>query len=160
MCGKQLKYMYTNKSRCCYDQDAVVLFRLSNLGAFVFEFTLDAVIIKSAVVFAPIRYFYFTPPTAFRIFHYTEKMLWKKRLFWVKRWKRIWLIEPMQKYVRLHFSSRFSFKKEKKSWKICWLMFTSLMGICKSEIFLWIKLVHHASLGSTTKGSDHLQEGF
>ena len=24
-----------------YDQDAVVLFRLSNLGAFVFEFTLD-----------------------------------------------------------------------------------------------------------------------
>ena len=48
---------YTNKySRCCYNQDAVVLFRLSNLGAFVFEFTLDAVIIKSAVVFAPIRY--------------------------------------------------------------------------------------------------------
>ena len=69
----------------CYNQDAVVLFRLSNLGAFVFEFILDAVIIKSAVVFAPIRYFYFTPPTAFRIFHYTEKMLWKKRLFWVKR---------------------------------------------------------------------------
>ena len=32
---------YNNKSRCCYDQDAVVLFRLSNLGAFVFEFTLD-----------------------------------------------------------------------------------------------------------------------
>ena len=49
---------YTNKySRCCYNQDAVVLFRLSNLGAFVFEFTLDAVIIKSAVLFAPIRYF-------------------------------------------------------------------------------------------------------
>ena len=48
---------YTNKySRCCYNQDAVVLFRLSNLGAFVFEFILDAVIIKSAVVFAPIRY--------------------------------------------------------------------------------------------------------
>ena len=47
---------YNNKSRCCYNQDAVVLFRLSNLGAFVFEFTLDAVIIKSAVVFAPIRY--------------------------------------------------------------------------------------------------------
>ena len=48
---------YTNKySRCCYNQDAVVLFRLSNLGAFVFEFTLDAVIIKSAVLFAPIRY--------------------------------------------------------------------------------------------------------
>ena len=37
-------------------QDAVVLFRLSNLGAFVIEFTLDAVIIKSAVVLAPIRY--------------------------------------------------------------------------------------------------------
>ena len=37
-------------------QDAVVLFMLSNLGAFIFEFTLDAVIIKSAVVFAPIRY--------------------------------------------------------------------------------------------------------
>ena len=36
-------------------QAAVELFRLSNLGAFVFEFTLDAVIIKSAVVFAPIR---------------------------------------------------------------------------------------------------------
>ena len=36
--------------------DAAVLFRLSHLGAFVFEFTLDAVIIKSAVVFAPIRY--------------------------------------------------------------------------------------------------------
>ena len=37
-------------------QDAVVLFMLSNLvGAFIFEFTLDAVIIKSAVVFAPIR---------------------------------------------------------------------------------------------------------
>ena len=67
-------------------------------------------------------------------------MLWKKRLFWVKRWKRIWLIEPMQKYVRLHFSSRFSFKKEKKSWKICWLMFTSLMGICKSEIFFMNKI--------------------
>ena len=33
-------------------QDAVVLFMLSNLGAFIFEFTLDAVIIKSAVVFA------------------------------------------------------------------------------------------------------------
>ena len=32
-------------------QDAVVLFMLSNLGAFIFEFTLDAVIIKSAVVF-------------------------------------------------------------------------------------------------------------
>ena len=49
---------YTNKySRCCYNQDAVVLFRLSNLGAFVFEFILDAVIIKSAVVFAPIRYY-------------------------------------------------------------------------------------------------------
>ena len=46
---------YNNKSRCCYNQDAVVLIRLSNLGAFVFEFTLDAVIIKSAVVFAPIR---------------------------------------------------------------------------------------------------------
>ena len=46
---------YNNKSRCCYNQDAVVLFRLSNLGAFVFEFTLDAVIIKSAVLFAPIR---------------------------------------------------------------------------------------------------------
>ena len=45
---------FTNK--LCYNQDAVVLFRLSNLGAFVFEFTLDAVIIKSAVVFAPIRY--------------------------------------------------------------------------------------------------------
>ena len=53
-------------------------------------------------------YFYFTPPTEFRIFHCIEKMLWKKRLFWVKRWKRIWLIELMQKYVRLHFSSRFS----------------------------------------------------
>ena len=37
-------------------QDAVVLFMLSNLGAFIFEFTLDAVIINSAVVFAPIRY--------------------------------------------------------------------------------------------------------
>ena len=48
-------WLDTNKSRCCYNQDAVVLFRLSNLGAFVFEFTLDAVIIKSAVVFAPIR---------------------------------------------------------------------------------------------------------
>ena len=36
-------------------QDAVVLFMLSNLGAFIFKFTLDAVIIKSAVVFAPIR---------------------------------------------------------------------------------------------------------
>ena len=47
---------YNNKSRCCYNQDAVLLFRLRNLGAFVFEFTLDAVIIKSAVVFAPIRY--------------------------------------------------------------------------------------------------------
>ena len=46
---------YNNKSRCCCDQDAVVLLRLSNLGAFVFEFILDAVIIKSAVVFAPIR---------------------------------------------------------------------------------------------------------
>ena len=32
------------------------VFRLSNLGAFVFEFTLDAVLIKSAVVFALIRY--------------------------------------------------------------------------------------------------------
>ena len=38
-------------------QDAVVLFMLSNLGAFIFEFTLDAVIIKSAVVFAWIWYF-------------------------------------------------------------------------------------------------------
>ena len=51
--------------------------------------------------------FFFTQPT-FQIFLCIEKMLWKKRLFWVKRWKRIWLIEPMQKYVRLHFSSRFS----------------------------------------------------
>ena len=74
-------------------------------------------------------YFYFTPPTEFRIFHCIEKMLWKKRLFWVKRWKRIWLIEPMQKYVRLHFSSRFSFKKEKKSWKICWLMFSTCLPL-------------------------------
>ena len=40
-CGKPL-------STCCYNQD-------NNLGAFLFEFTLDAVIIKSAVVFAPIR---------------------------------------------------------------------------------------------------------
>ena len=48
---------YTNKySRCCYNQDAVVLFRLSYLGAFVFKFTLGAVIIESAVVFASIRY--------------------------------------------------------------------------------------------------------
>ena len=46
---------YNNESRCCYNQDAFVLFMLSNLGAFVFEFTLDAVVIKSAVVFAPIR---------------------------------------------------------------------------------------------------------
>ena len=53
---------YNNKSRCCYNQDAVVLFRLSNLGAFVFEFTLDAVIIKSAVVFAPILYVDFLFP--------------------------------------------------------------------------------------------------
>ena len=52
----EIRSKYNNKSRCCYNQDAVVLFRLSNLGAFVFEFTLDAVIIKSAVVFAPIRY--------------------------------------------------------------------------------------------------------
>ena len=52
---KKNVWKYNNKSRCCYNQDAVVLFRLSNLGAFVFEFTLDAVIIKSAVVFAPIR---------------------------------------------------------------------------------------------------------
>ena len=51
MCEKQVKI-----DQCCYNQDAVVLYRLSNLGAFVFEFTLDAVIIKSAVVFAPIRY--------------------------------------------------------------------------------------------------------
>ena len=41
--------------RCCYNQDAFVLFMLSNLGAFVFEFTLNAVIIKIAVLFAPIR---------------------------------------------------------------------------------------------------------
>ena len=46
---------YNNKSRCCYNQDAFILFMLINLGAFVFEFTLDAVIIKSAVLFAPIR---------------------------------------------------------------------------------------------------------
>ena len=38
------------------NQDAVVLFRLSNFGAVAFEFTLGAVIIESAVVFAPIRY--------------------------------------------------------------------------------------------------------
>ena len=43
------------ESRCCYNQDAVVLFMLRNLGAFVFEITLHAVIIKSAVLFAPIR---------------------------------------------------------------------------------------------------------
>ena len=33
----------------------VVLFGLSNFGAVAFEFTLGAVIIESAVVFAPIR---------------------------------------------------------------------------------------------------------
>ena len=52
MCRKQLNIY----NKFCNNQDAVVLFRLSNLGAFVFEFILDAVIIKSAVVFAPIRY--------------------------------------------------------------------------------------------------------
>ena len=51
MCEKQVKI-----DQCCYNQDAVVLYRLSNSGAFVFEFSLDAVIIKNAVLFVPIRY--------------------------------------------------------------------------------------------------------
>ena len=42
-------------TRCLCNQDAVVLFRLKNLGAFLFEFTLGAILIESAVVFASIR---------------------------------------------------------------------------------------------------------
>ena len=38
------------------NQDAAIIKMLLYLGALVFEFTLDAVIIKSAVVFAPIWY--------------------------------------------------------------------------------------------------------
>ena len=47
---------YKNKSRCCCNQDAVILFRLRYLGAFVFKFNLGAVIIESAVVFVSLRY--------------------------------------------------------------------------------------------------------
>ena len=53
---KREKNVWKTGQNIIINQDAVVLFRLSNLGAFVFEFTLDAVIIKSAVVFAPIQY--------------------------------------------------------------------------------------------------------
>ena len=41
----------------------------------------------------------------------------------------------------------------KKSWKICWLMFSTCLPLwwafVKVKFFLWIKLVHHASLDST-----------
>ena len=46
-------------TRCLYNEDGVVLFRFRNLGAFLFELILGAVLIESAVVFALIRYTFF-----------------------------------------------------------------------------------------------------
>ena len=66
----------------------MLLFRLSNLGAFIFEFTLDAVIIKSAVVFAPIRYANFA--CHFKLY---SLGLW---YFW-----KIWIFSFQLMYLRM-----------------------------------------------------------